>query len=62
MYGPEGRTLNFNAAWCKAVHSQVNILKHSNKIYHKHENITFLLNATYTNIVIYIEIAIMDII
>ena len=55
MYGPQGRTLNFNVAWCKAVQSQVSILKHSKKMYHEHENMTFLLNATYTNILIYIE-------
>ena len=55
MYGPEGRTLNFNAAWCKAVQSQVSILKHSKKMYHEHENMTFLLNAAYTKILIYIE-------
>ena len=54
MYGPDGRTLNFNAALCKAVQSQVSILKHSKKMY-LHENMTFLLNATYTKILIYIE-------
>ena len=62
MYGPEGRTLNVNASWCKAVQSQVSILKHSNKMYHGHENITFLLNATNTKILIDIEMTIMHII
>ena len=55
MYGPEGRILNFNTAWCKVVQSQVSILKHANKIYNEHKNIMFLLNTTYTKILIYIE-------
>ena len=38
--------------------SQVSSLKHSNKMYHEHEYITFLLNATYTKI-INIEMTIM---
>ena len=54
MYGPEGRILNFNTAWCKVVQSQVSILKHANKIYNEHKNM-FLLNTTYTKILIYIE-------
>ena len=62
MYGPEERKLNFNASWCKAVQSQVSILKHSNEMCHDHENITFLLNATYTKISVYIEMTIMYII
>ena len=62
MYGPEGRKLNFNASWCKAEQSQVSILKHSNEMCHDHENIRFLLNATYTKISVYIEMTIMYII
>ena len=51
MYGPEGRTLDFNGAKCCRVRLDE----------HEQENITFF-NATYTKILVHIEMTIMYII